>query len=483
MDVETRDISLAGRIIAQFPDRLTDEQRIDDALAELGDAGQDSRGQHHQAAEHQRLDPAAEGRDQGAPGAGLRPAGLPRRAEDRRGARGPRPLRQGQGQRGQPGPARGQLRPPRAGVGEELRPQAPALDGRVERRLEDQRRAHDRRRLPLQREVRGRRLRGLAADRAGRRQRRDHRAQGVGSGHGGRGRRRDRHAGRRAARVPDRADRPGQGRGRAVLGAPQGHDDEGLRPDHLRPRGARLLPEVFAQYGEVLAKAGLSPNDGLGGILAGIESLPEGPEIKKAIEQGIADGPELAMVDSDKGITNLHVPSDVIVDASMPAMIRTSGHMWGPDGNEADTLAVIPDSSYAGIYQVVIDDCRANGAFDPVTMGSVPNVGLMAQCRRGVRLPRQDVRDPDHRHRARRRRGGRRTPGARGVRGRHLADVPDQGRPDPRLGQARRLPRPRHRGPRGVLARRGPRARRQADRQGAASTSPSTTPTGSRSRS
>ncbi len=86
------------------------------------------------------------------------------------------------------------------------------------------------------------------------------------------------------------------------------------------------------------------------------------------------------MVDSDKGITNLHVPSDVIVDASMPAMIRTSGHMWGPDGNEADTLAVIPDSSYAGIYQVVLDDCRANGAFDPATMGSVPNVGLMAQA-------------------------------------------------------------------------------------------------------
>jgi isocitrate dehydrogenase len=86
------------------------------------------------------------------------------------------------------------------------------------------------------------------------------------------------------------------------------------------------------------------------------------------------------MVDSDRGITNLHVPSDVIVDASMPAMIRTSGHMWGPDGAEHDTLAVIPDSSYAGIYQVVLDDCRANGAFDPATMGSVPNVGLMAQA-------------------------------------------------------------------------------------------------------
>ncbi|MBV6560119.1 NADP-dependent isocitrate dehydrogenase, partial [Acinetobacter baumannii] len=93
----------------------------------------------------------------------------------------------------------------------------------------------------------------------------------------------------------------------------------------------------------------------------------------------LADGPELAMVNSDKGITNLHVPSDVIVDASMPAMIRQSGHMWGPDGEEADTLAVLPDSSYAGVYQAVIEDCKANGAFDPTTMGTVPNVGLMAQ--------------------------------------------------------------------------------------------------------
>jgi isocitrate dehydrogenase len=141
-----------------------------------------------------------------------------------------------------------------------------------------------------------------------------------------------------------------------------------------------FFPDVFAEYGDVLAEAGLSPNDGLAGILKGIESLPQAAEIKAAIEKGIADGPELAMVDSDKGITNLHVPSDVIVDASMPAMIRTSGHMWGPDGEEHDTLAVIPDSSYAGIYQVVIDDCRANGAYDPATMGSVPNVGLMAQA-------------------------------------------------------------------------------------------------------
>jgi isocitrate dehydrogenase len=142
------------------------------------------------------------------------------------------------------------------------------------------------------------------------------------------------------------------------------------------------FPDLFAQYGEQLEDAGLSPNNGLASILNGLSELPadvrEG--VEAAIKKGYEEGPALAMVDSDKGITNLHVPSDVIVDASMPAMIRTSGHMWGPDGKEADTLAVLPDSSYAGIYQVVIDDCRANGAFDPTTMGTVPNVGLMAQA-------------------------------------------------------------------------------------------------------
>ncbi|MGW8762567.1 NADP-dependent isocitrate dehydrogenase [Streptomyces sp. NPDC055815] len=140
-----------------------------------------------------------------------------------------------------------------------------------------------------------------------------------------------------------------------------------------------FFPNTFATYGEALAAAGLSPNDGLGTVLNGLDALPNGAEIKASFEAELAAGPALAMVDSDKGITNLHVPSDVIVDASMPAMIRTSGHMWGPDGQEADTLAVLPDHSYSGVYQAVIEDCRAHGAFDPSTMGSVPNVGLMAQ--------------------------------------------------------------------------------------------------------
>ena len=137
--------------------------------------------------------------------------------------------------------------------------------------------------------------------------------------------------------------------------------------------------DVFDRYGEDLAKAGLSPNDGLGGIFSGLDALDNGQEIKAAFDKAIDEGPELAYVNSDKGITNLHVLSDVIVDASMPAMIRTSGKMWGREGEQKDTLAVLPDSSYAGVYQVVIDDCRENGAFDPTTMGTVPNVGLMAQ--------------------------------------------------------------------------------------------------------
>ena len=140
-----------------------------------------------------------------------------------------------------------------------------------------------------------------------------------------------------------------------------------------------FIGPVLERHGDALAAAGLSPDEGLGALLAGLEKLPDGKEIRAEIDTALAAGPALAMVDSTRGITNLHVPSDVIVDASMPAMIRASGHMWGPDGAKADTLAVLPDSSYAGVYQAVIDDCRTHGAYDPRTMGTVPNVGLMAQ--------------------------------------------------------------------------------------------------------
>ena len=140
-----------------------------------------------------------------------------------------------------------------------------------------------------------------------------------------------------------------------------------------------FFKDVYDQYGDELLEAGLDGESGLGAIYSGLSDLENGEEIRAAFDKAMADGPALAQVNSHKGITNLHVPSDVIVDASMPAMIRTSGHMWNADDQEEDTLAVIPDSSYAGVYQTVIDDCRANGAYDPTTMGTSPNVGLMAQ--------------------------------------------------------------------------------------------------------
>src|SRR5690606_2962524 len=140
--------------------------------------------------------------------------------------------------------------------------------------------------------------------------------------------------------------------------------------------------DLLAKHADTLAGLGVDLNNGFGDLLNKIEKLPA--DQKAAIEADIQaaydNGPALAMVNSDKGITNLNVPSDVIVDASMPAMIRTSGQMWNAAGKQQDTLAVIPDSSYAGVYQAVIDFCKKHGAFDPRTMGSVPNVGLMAQA-------------------------------------------------------------------------------------------------------
>ena len=139
--------------------------------------------------------------------------------------------------------------------------------------------------------------------------------------------------------------------------------------------------ELFSKHGETFEAIGVDVNNGFGDLVSKLSELPasQRAQIESDIEAAYAQGPALAMVNSDKGITNLHVPSDVIIDASMPAMIRTSGCMWNTAGETQETKAVIPDSSYAGVYQAVIDFCKANGAFDPTTMGSVPNVGLMAQ--------------------------------------------------------------------------------------------------------
>jgi len=142
-----------------------------------------------------------------------------------------------------------------------------------------------------------------------------------------------------------------------------------------------FFADVFDQFGDELAAVGADPNNGLGAVLSAADQLPaeRRDAVVAAVQAALDNGPDIAMVDSDRGITNLHVPSDVIVDASMPAMIRTSGQMWNKNNETQDAKAVIPDSSYAGVYQAVIDDCRTNGAYDPTTMGSVPNVGLMAQ--------------------------------------------------------------------------------------------------------
>lgn len=135
---------------------------------------------------------------------------------------------------------------------------------------------------------------------------------------------------------------------------------------------------VFEMHGEAMESAGINADAGLAAVFERLRTMPDGAVIRAAFDEALQNGPAVAMVDVDRGITNFHVPSDVIVDASMPAMIRWSGRMTAGDGSARDTLAVIPDSSYADFYQTVIDDCRRNGAFDPATLGTVPNVGLMA---------------------------------------------------------------------------------------------------------
>ena len=380
VEVETRDISLAGRILAQFPDRLTDEQRIDDALAELGDLAKTPEANiiklpNISASIPQLKAAIAELREQGydLPDYPDDPAtdeerDVRARYDKVKGSAVNPVLREGNSDRRAPASVKNFAKAHPHSMGEwssdsrtnvahmtadDFRNNEKSVvvekDGtlRIELHGDDGETTVLRDSVPV--------LEGEVVDAT-------------------------------VLRVAAL---------REFLTAQvqRAKEEDVLFSVHLKATMMKVsdpiifghvvrafLPELFAQHGEVLAKAGLSPNDGLGAILKGIEGLPEGEEIKKTIDRGLSEGPDLAMVDSDRGITNLHVPSDVIVDASMPAMIRTSGHMWGPDGNEADTLAVIPDSSYAAIYQVVIDDCRANGAFDPATMGSVPNVGLMARA-------------------------------------------------------------------------------------------------------
>ena len=275
-----------------------------------------------------------------------------------------------------------------------------------------------------------------------------------------------------------------QAQGRAVLDPPQGHDDEGLRPDHLRPRGRRptsptCSPSTATTFERIGVERQRRPRRR---ARRGSPTLPddERAPIEADIAAALATGPTLAMVDSDRGITNLHVPSDIIIDASMPPMIRDSGKMWNAAGELQDTKAVIPDSSYAGVYAAVIDDCKANGALDPATMGSVPNVGLMAQKAEEYGSHDKTFEIPVD--------GTVRVVEPR----RRRAHASTRSRPATSGGRARsRTPPsatgcelavtagPAHRRARRVLARRDPGPRRAAHREGAASTCPSTTRRGS----
>ena len=224
-----------------------------------------------------------------------------------------------------------------------------------------------------------------------------------------------------------------------------------------------FFADVFEKHAAAFKELGVNPNMGLGDLYAKLQGLPaeKKAEIEADIQAVYAKRPALAMVDSDRGITNLHVPSDIIVDASMPVVVRESGKMWGPDGKLHDTKALIPDRCYATIYKTIIEDCKQHGALDPATMGSVPNVGLMAQ--KAEEYGSHDktfiapaagtirvVDETSRRDAARAESGG----------GRHLPVLPDQGHRRPRLGEARRAAREGHRRAGGVLARPQPRPRR-----------------------
>ena len=277
--------------------------------------------------------------------------------------------------------------------------------------------------------------------------------------------------------------------GRAVLGAPEGDDDEGLRPDHLRPRGARVLRGRVRRARRRARRAPASTRTtGSARCSTAIEELPddERAAIEAAIAGRLRDGPALAMVDSDRGITNLHVPSDVIIDASMPAAIRASGQMWNADGELQDTKSVIPDHSLRRrCTPRRVDDCREHGAFDPATMGTTPNVGLMAQKAEeyGSHDKTFEIAAAGH-GAGRRRRRRRRCSSTRSRRATSGACARPRTPPIQDWVRLAVDARPRDRRAGRVLARRDARPRRRScSRRSRADARASSTPTGCRSRS
>ncbi len=489
-DVETRDISLAGPHPRQLPGQPRAGAAADRRPGRARRAREDARSQHHQAAEHQRVGAAAaRPRSRSCSSRATRCPTIPRTrrndAEKTIKARYAKVL----GSAVNPVLREGNSDRRVAAVGEAVREEAPALDGRVEQGLEDARRAHERRRLLRQRAVGRDREGRQAVDRAHVDARQDDRAEGRRRGAGRRVHRRHVDEPPRAARLLREARSPTPRPNGVLLSLHLkatmmkvsdpimfGHAVE--RVLQGRVREARRDVRRSSASTRTTASATCTRRSK---TLPAPNSRPRSRPTSTAVYEA---RPPLAMVDSSKGITNLHVPSDVIIDASMPAAIRTSGQMWGPDGKLHDTKAMIPDRCYAGVYQETIDDCKKNGAFD------VPHHGQRVERRpdgaggRRVRLARQDVRD--------------RRPAAPcacvDADGKtlieHAVEEGDIWRmcqtkdvADPRLGQARRESRARHGPARDLLARREPRLRPQRDRRSAAATCRTTTPPASTSAS
>ncbi|MDO5669869.1 MAG: NADP-dependent isocitrate dehydrogenase [Corynebacterium sp.] len=379
IDVETRDISLAGRILAQFPDRLTEEQRIDDALTELGELAKTPEANiiklpNISASVPQLKAAIKELQEQGydLPDYPDSPAtdeekDVRQRYDAVKGSAVNPVLREGNSDRRAPEAVKNFVKKNPHRMGEwsaDSKTNVATMDA------DDFRHNEQSVILPAEDSLS---FVHVAADGTETKLRDDLKVQAGEVVDG---------TVMRAAALQSFLDEQ----------VKRAQDEGILFSVHLKATMMKVsdpiifgyvvrtfFADVFAKYGEELEAAGLNGENGLGAIYSGLEDLDNGEEIRAAFDQALSDGPDLAMVNSDKGITNLHVPSDVIVDASMPAMIRTSGQMWNKNDKTQDTLAVIPDSSYAGVYQAVIEDCKANGAFDPTTMGTVPNVGLMAQ--------------------------------------------------------------------------------------------------------
>ena len=383
VELELRDISLAGRILAQFPDRLTEDQRIADALAELGELATTPEANIIKLPNVSASVPQLKAAISELQTAGFAVPDYPddprtdegrdvRERYDRVKGSAVNPvLREGNSDRRAPASVKAYARnhPHSMGVwSPDSRSRVSTMDDGDFRSTEQSATVAADGAIRIEHVDPSGTVTVLKADFP------------VLAGEV-RGRRGDAPFG--ARRVPGRPDRRRGGEGVLFSVHLKATMMKVSDPIIFGHAVRAYFADLFASHGEALAAAGLSADDGLGALLSGLDRLPgdEAAAVRASVQATLddPDHPALAMVDSDRGITSLHVPSDVIIDASMPAAIRASGQMWNRDGDQQDTLFVIPDHSYAPLYAEAVDDCRRNGALDPATMGTTPNVGLMAQ--------------------------------------------------------------------------------------------------------